>query len=53
MLIDTQKLIVDLLNQELRKSDHLATRLYHKEVQDAKEDFIKHSKTLGYKNESR
>ena len=51
MLINTQKLIVELLNQELRKSDRLATRLYHKEIQDAKANFVEHLKTLGVKNE--
>jgi len=42
MTFETQKLIVELLNQELRKSDRLATLLYHQEVKDAKKDFITH-----------
>lgn len=42
MTFETQKLIVELLNQELRKSDRVATLLYHQEVKDAKKDFITH-----------
>ena len=42
MTYETQKLIVELLNQELRKSDSIATLLYHEEVKEAKKDFITH-----------
>ena len=42
MTYETQKLIVELLNQELRKSDRIATLLYHEEVKEAKKDFITH-----------
>lgn len=48
---ETQKLIIELLNQEQRKAKFL--RLYQKEVQDAKQNFIDHLKTLGVCNESR
>tara|TARA_Y100000361_G_scaffold32161_1_gene26901 strand:- start:232 stop:393 length:162 start_codon:yes stop_codon:yes gene_type:complete len=40
--IDTQKLIIELLNQELRKANHRATRGYHREIEEAKADFIAH-----------
>jgi hypothetical protein len=39
--IETQRLIVQLLNEELRRANRLATRLYHKEIEDAKANFIK------------
>ncbi len=42
MTIETQKLIVELLNQELRKANRRATLLYHEEVREAKKDFIEH-----------
>lgn len=54
MNMDTQLLIIQLLNQELRKADHRAIKYYFKEVKEAKEDFIQHAKTLGTKrNRSR
>tara|TARA_B100000927_G_C16334000_1_gene416489 strand:- start:531 stop:692 length:162 start_codon:yes stop_codon:yes gene_type:complete len=40
MNYETQKLIVELLNQELKKSNHIATLFYHEEVKEAKKDFI-------------
>ena len=53
MNMDTQLLIIQLLNQELRKADHRATKYYFKEVKEAKEDFVNHISTLGTKNEKR
>ena len=53
MNMDTQFLIIQLLNQELRKANHRATKLYFKEVQEAKVDFVNHISTLGTKNEKR
>ena len=38
--IETQRLIVQLLNEELRRANRLVTRLYHKEIEDAKANFI-------------
>ena len=40
MQFETQKLIIELLNQELKKANRIATLAYHKEIQDAKKDFI-------------
>ena len=40
MQFETQKLIIELLNQELRKANRIPTLKYHKEVEDAKKDFI-------------
>ena len=47
MSIDTQLLIIDLLNREVKKSDHIATLGYLADVKAAKQDFIQHAKTLG------
>ncbi len=49
MNMDTQLLIIQLLNQELRKADHRATLSYLADVKAAKQDFIQHAKTLGTK----
>ena len=51
--INTQLLLLQLLNQELRKADRRATRLYYEEILEAKADFIEHAKTLGPDNEKR
>ena len=40
MQFETQKLIIELLNQELKKANRIPTLAYHKEIQDAKKDFI-------------
>ena len=53
MSIDTQKLIIELLNQELLKTNHRATRGYHREIEEAKQDFILHAKTLGPQQDRR
>jgi hypothetical protein len=47
LLIDTQRLIIELMNQELKKTNRLATRGYYKEIEEAKANFIEHTKTLG------
>ena len=47
MSIDTQLLIIELLKQELRRSDRLPTKHYYREIEDALHDFIQHTKTLG------
>lgn len=44
---NTQKLIIELLNQELCKADRLVTRLYYGEIKQAKINFIQHTYTLG------
>ncbi len=49
MSIDTQLLIIHLLNQEITKADHIATLSYLGDVRTAKQDFINHTKTLGPK----
>ena len=54
--IDTQLLLIQLLNQELRKADHRATRGYYEEIKEAKADLIAYLKTMGSrgaKNEDR
>ena len=47
MSIDTQLLIIHLLNRELIRSDHIATLGYRDDIRRAKQDFITHTKTLG------
>jgi hypothetical protein len=47
MSIDTQLLIIHLLDREIVKSDHIATLDYLADVKAAKQDFIQHAKTLG------
>ena len=47
MSIDTQLLIIHLLDREIVKSDHIATLDYLADVKAAKQDFIQHTKTLG------
>jgi len=44
MEFNTQKLIIELLNQELKKSDRIPTFLYYDEIKEAKRDFINHMK---------
>jgi len=51
MSIDTQLLIIYLLNREIRRSDHIATLDYLADVKTAKRDFIEHTKNLRVKNE--
>ena len=46
MTIDTQLLIIQLLGQESRRANHPATRPYHKEIEEAKQDFIGHCSKL-------
>lgn len=54
MSIDTQLLIIHLLDREIVRSDHIATLDYLADVKAAKQDFIQHAKTLGTKrNRSR
>jgi len=38
--VETQQLIIQLLNEEIRRANRLATKLYHKEIEDAKANFI-------------
>lgn len=47
MKMDTQLLIIELLKQELRRSDRLPTKHYYREIEDALHDFREHAKTLG------
>ncbi len=47
MSIDTQLLIIQLLDREIIKSNHIATLGYLADVKAAKTDFIQHAKTLG------
>jgi len=44
--IDTQVLIIQLFNQELKRAKHPVTLHYHKELEDAKQDFIEHCSKL-------
>ena len=53
MSIDTQLLIIHLLNREIKKSNHIATLDYFADVRAAKRDFIQHTKTLGYRSNGR
>ncbi|MBC8225736.1 MAG: hypothetical protein H8E74_01175 [Gammaproteobacteria bacterium] len=41
---NTYKLIIELLNQELKKADRIPTLFYHEEIKEAKKDFIEHLK---------
>ena len=47
MSIDTQLLIISLLNRELTRANHIATLDYLADVRNAKQDFIDHTKNLG------
>ncbi len=47
MSIETQLLIIQLLDREIIKSNHIATLSYLSDVKAAKQDFIQHAKTLG------
>ena len=40
LTLEAQQLIIQLLNEELRRSNRLPTKHYHKEIEDAKENFI-------------
>ncbi len=42
MQYNTCKLIIELLNQELKKADRIPTLFYHEEIREAKKDFISH-----------
>lgn len=53
MNIDTQRLIIELLKQELKRSDRLPTKYYYREIEDALHDFIQHTKTLGVSSNRR
>jgi len=53
MRFDTQKLIIELLNQELRRSNRVATLMYHDEVSTAREDFIRFMKEYRHKPEKK
>ena len=50
MQYETQMLIIQLLREERRRANRLATAFYRKEVEDALDDFIvflnKHPETL-------
>lgn len=47
MSIDTQLLIIQLLDREIVRSNHIATLDYLADVKEAKQDFIQHAKNLG------
>ncbi len=47
MSIDTQLLIIQLLNREIAKANHIATLGYLADVRKAKKDFVQHAKSLG------
>jgi len=49
MEFNTRKLIIELLNQELKKSDRIPTFFYHDEIKEAKRDFINHLKNYSRK----
>ena len=53
MSIDTQLLIIHLLDREIAKSNHIATLDYLADVKAAKQDFIQHTKTLGSRSSRR
>ena len=53
MSIDTQLLIIHLLDREIVKSNHIATLDYLADVKAAKQDFIQHTKSLGPKHHRR
>jgi|AOAMet_66_BLW_10_1038536.scaffolds.fasta_scaffold01309_7 hypothetical protein len=46
MSIDTQLLIIYLLDREIGRADHIATLGYRDDVKTAKQDFINYAKTL-------
>jgi hypothetical protein len=50
MTFNTRKLILELLNQELRKSNRIPTLMYHEEIKEAKKDFLKYLDSSGEKN---
>ena len=53
MSIDTQLLIIHLLDREIVKSNHIATLDYLADVKAAKQDFIQHTKTLSSRSSRR
>ncbi len=46
MSIETQLLIIHLLDREIVRADHIATLGYRDDVRIAKQDFINYAKTL-------
>jgi hypothetical protein len=46
MSIDTQLLIIHLLDREIVRANHIATLGYRDDVKTAKQDFIDYAKTL-------
>lgn len=44
MRYNTYKLIIELLNQELKKADRIPTLFYHEEIKEAKRDLLEHLK---------
>jgi hypothetical protein len=50
MTFNTRKLILELLNQELRKSNRIPTLMYHEEIKEAKKDFLKYLDSSGERN---
>ena len=46
MSIDTQLLIIHLLDREIVRANHIATLGYRDDVKAAKQDFIDYAKTL-------
>jgi hypothetical protein len=53
MSIDTQLLIIQLLDREIVRSNHIATLDYLADVKAAKQDFIQHAKNLGTRRQGR
>jgi hypothetical protein len=51
MQYNTYKLIIELLNQELKKANRIPTLFYHEEIEEAKKDFIKHIKEQSKRGE--
>lgn len=47
MTFNTRKLILELLNQELRKANKIPTLMYHEEIKEAKKDFLNHLDITG------
>ena len=47
MTFNTRKLILELLNQELKKANRIPTLMYHEEIKEAKKDFLEYLNTSG------
>jgi hypothetical protein len=45
MTFNTYKLILELLNQELKRANRIPTLMYHQEIEEAKKDFLEHLNT--------